>query len=223
MVDQLKQLAVSNTLNPNSKVPLRNRPISGKKVTFLEPEVIEKTNWEFKHARFAIIFSFMLVLIQIGFMYFLNLEGSAPWILAFILLTFFGITIYFLVQPRKEKEIRQKIIETELKTISPQTNLEISKKPIEMNNQLKIIPAQREVPVYREPRTVYIAKSSKVNKIQRSPKMTYEFVGSKLTKVYHKSSCRLGKSIKPNLRIKGQSIAFFRKLRYKPCKVCMKK
>ncbi len=197
----------------NRGIPNRNIPVpqyAGKNVKFLQPEIVEKRNWELKHAKFALILAVVLMLIQFGVMTLMDLEATQSWIIAFVLIITFGIAIYFMLEPRKEREIRQRIVETNLQTIERPTVKEVTKF-IEVDK-----PMIKEVPVYTEPRTVYLAKSR--GKTRKSIK--YDFVGSKLTKVYHRSSCRLGKSIAKKHKIRGISKAFFKRLGYKACSVC---
>jgi hypothetical protein len=197
---------------------------SGKDLRFLEPEIVEKKNWELKNAGFAIILGFVLVVIQFGSMTLLGLEPISSWILAFVLIVVFGIAIYFLMEPTIEKEIRQKIIETNLQTIDRPVVKEVIKeviKTVEVDRPVyKEINIVKEVPVYREPKTVYIAKEDEEIVTRRSPQVRYDFVGSKIQKVYHKSTCRLGKSIDKKYLVKSPTKTFFRNLRYLPCKVC---
>jgi hypothetical protein len=196
---------------------------SGKNVSFLEPEIVEKTNWELKHAGLAVIFASILILAQFGVMTFLKLEATHSWILAFILIVIFGVVIYFLLEPRKEREIRQKIIETELKTIDRPVDREVIR-TIEVEKPVvREIPVIKEVPVYKKQKTVYIASPIKSSTKRKNPQIKYNFVGSSQTKTYHKYSCRLSKSIKRKYKTYGQSKVFFKKLGYKPCKVCMKR
>jgi hypothetical protein len=196
---------------------------SGKNVRFLEPEIVEKTNWELKHVGFAVILAFILALIQFGVMTFLKLEATPSWILGFILIVIFGIVVYFLIQPKKEKEIRQRIVETELQTIDRPIDREVIR-TIEVEKPvIREIPIIKEVPVYKNPRTVYIAKSSKKSSTRRTPSIKYNFIGSKQTKTYHKFSCRLSKTINPKSKVRGPTANYFRRLKYKPCKVCMKR
>jgi len=51
----------------------------------------------------------------------------------------------------------------------------------------------------------------------------YKFIGSNQTRRYHTRFCRLGKLIKKKYKIHSNSQAFFRKKKYKPCKVCIKR
>lgn len=51
----------------------------------------------------------------------------------------------------------------------------------------------------------------------------YEYIGSILSKTYHKRTCRLGKLIKKKYKLSDNNVAFFKSKRFKPCKVCIKK
>ena len=52
---------------------------------------------------------------------------------------------------------------------------------------------------------------------------TYKFIGSNVTKVYHTHACRLGKLVKRKYKIHSNSKSFFKKKRFRPCKVCILK
>ncbi len=195
---------------------------SGKNVAFLEPEIVERTNWELKHAGFAIAFAFILVLVQFGTMTVMDLNAVNSWILAFVLIVIFGIAVYFLLEPKTTKEIKQRIVETELQTIDRPVLKEVLKTVEIEKPVIKEIPIIKEIEVYKEPQTVYVAAPIPVKK-KRAPAIQYDFMGSKLTNVYHTAQCRLGKSIKAKYRVKSTNSAYFRKLKYRPCEVCIKK
>jgi len=71
-------------------------------------------------------------------------------------------------------------------------------------------------PVYRD---VVRFVNSPVRKLE-IPK--FEYVASSQTKKYHKRSCRLGKLIKNKFKVHSNSQAFFKRKKYKACKVCIK-
>lgn len=195
---------------------------SGKNIKFLEPEIVEKKNWELKHAGFALGLGFALILIQFVAMIAFDLTPVGSWILAFILIVIFGIAVYFLMEPRIEKEIRQKIIETNIQTIDRPVVKEVVKtveveRPVEV---VKEVPVLKEVPVYQPQKTVYVVKNEPKPVVKRAPPVRYNFVGSKIQMIYHKSSCRLGKSIKRKYLVRSLNSSFFKRLGYKPCKAC---
>lgn len=61
-----------------------------------------------------------------------------------------------------------------------------------------------------------IAKSS------RKPVFRIDYVGSTQTRTYHLPSCRLARLIKPKYKLTDSNLEFFKKRKFKACKVCMK-
>ena len=51
----------------------------------------------------------------------------------------------------------------------------------------------------------------------------YDYVGSTRNKTYHLRTCRLAKNIKPKFRLEDTNIDFFKKRKFKACKICLKK
>lgn len=47
------------------------------------------------------------------------------------------------------------------------------------------------------------------------------FIGSKMTNTYHKSSCRFSKLIKPEFRIENSNKSYFVKNKFKSCHSCI--
>jgi len=72
-------------------------------------------------------------------------------------------------------------------------------------------------PVYSNVTKVIKPQARKLN----IPK--YHFVASRIEKRYHKRSCRLGKLIKKKFKIQSNSQAFFKRKKYKPCKMCIRR
>ena len=50
----------------------------------------------------------------------------------------------------------------------------------------------------------------------------YNFLASRKARRYHKRNCRLGKLIKKKYKIHSNSQAFFKRKKYKACKICIK-
>lgn len=201
----------------------------GRRISVLEPEIREKKNLNIKYGGFAIVIAIVLVLIQFGLIYFLDLNSTEIWISAFILITIFGVTIYFLIEPQKEKEIRQKIIETEIRTVEKPIIKEVIKtieveKPIiqEIQTPRETQTIVREVPVYKDLKSVYADYSyTPIKTTKKKTYKTYGFIGSTETKTYHKSNCRFSKLIKPKYKLRGTTESFFKRKKYTPCKVCL--
>jgi hypothetical protein len=51
----------------------------------------------------------------------------------------------------------------------------------------------------------------------------YDYVGSSKTKKYHVKSCRLAKGIDPKFKLMNNNPLFFKKRKFKPCRLCLKK
>jgi len=88
-------------------------------------------------------------------------------------------------------------------------------------------PVEKEVPVHKE----VIVEKPVVSKVYvplgrhrdtvSAPR--YNFVASTETMVYHKRNCRLGKLIKGKYKLTSDFEGSFRRRKFRPCKVCMKK
>jgi hypothetical protein len=50
-----------------------------------------------------------------------------------------------------------------------------------------------------------------------------KYIGSKENKKYHKTECRYAKNIKPEYAEYNSEESYFKKNKYKPCKICIKK
>lgn len=227
-LNKTNSLHMSNQNKP--QIPTKKEYIEGgKRISILEPEIREKKNLNIKYGGFAIIVSIVLILIQFGLIYFLELNPTQIWISAFILLTIFGVIIYFLIEPQKEKEIRQKIIETEIRTVEKPIIKEVIKtieveKPIiqEIQTPRETQTIVREVPVYKDLKSVYADYSyTPIKTTKKKTYKTYGFIGSTETKTYHKSNCRFSKLIKPKYKLRGTTESFFKRKKYTPCKVCL--
>lgn len=85
-------------------------------------------------------------------------------------------------------------------------------------------------------RTKIIEKPATVKEIVReiekpvyieSPKVSlnipkYDYLGSTQTKTYHSRNCRLAKLIKNKYKISNNSALFFKRQKFKACKICIK-
>jgi hypothetical protein len=72
-------------------------------------------------------------------------------------------------------------------------------------------------PVYRD---VIRTVRSPVRKLE-IPR--FEYVASSQEKRYHKRNCRLGKLIKKKFKVQSNSQTFFKRKKYKACKMCIKR
>jgi hypothetical protein len=53
--------------------------------------------------------------------------------------------------------------------------------------------------------------------------MGADYIGSIKNRTYHLSGCRLAKLIKPEFKLENTNIDFFKKRKFKACKICLKK
>jgi len=88
--------------------------------------------------------------------------------------------------------------------------IKVVEKPVEKRTYI-------EVPVVRE-KIVYRKKPQKKLNIPK-----YNFVGSSESKTYHKRNCRFSKLIKRKYKISNNSESFFKKKKFKKCKICFKR
>ena len=51
----------------------------------------------------------------------------------------------------------------------------------------------------------------------------YEYIGSMQTRTYHLRTCRLGKLVKKKYQLSNNSLEFFKKRKFRPCKICILK
>ena len=183
-------------------------------LTYLQPIVKEKKLWNMNYVKAAFVLGASAIILQFVIMTLFNLGPIGSWILAFILLLLYAISLYFLLEPKMLKEVTQPILKTEkvVQTIPVE-------KPVEVIRRVQSPPIIRtiEKPVYVQKR-IYIEKRRKKLNIPK-----YDYVGSSLTKTYHAKTCRLAKSIKRKYKINSNSLSFFKKRKYSACKACILK
>jgi len=195
----------------NNQVPRNNRaPLSqGQKVYSLNPIITEKQVWREGNILLAFLLGIVFVLIDVSSIVFLGLTTLAASILGFALVVIYAIALFFLLEPRLIKEIKR-------------TEIMVKDRPV-LKEVVRTV--EKEVPteVVRTverivPRTVYIEKKRKKLNIPK-----YAYVGSTLTKIVHKKSCRFGKSIKRKYKLNSNNLQMFKKKKYQPCELCMKR
>ena len=143
-------------------------------------------------------------------------------ILCWVLTTFYSIFGFYLlgnVIPLNREVVRQVAVER-----AP--IIKYVEKPVYIDREVAI-----QIPV--ENKTIEVVEMERPTETQTTryinlkkkklniPK--YKFVGSDETLRYHKTSCRLSKLIKRKNKVVSNSQEYFRKLKYKPCKACLKK
>jgi len=90
-------------------------------------------------------------------------------------------------------------------------------------SKVKVIKQKIEKPVVQiveKPvvNTVYVEKERKKLDIPH-----YEYIGSMQTRTYHLRTCRLGKLVKKKYQLSNNSLEFFKKRKFRPCKICILK
>jgi len=146
----------------------------------------------------------VLFVIIVNLIYSLSIVQNL--LMCWIITTVYSLFAFFIIDNKVIRPESEKIIERPVEVIR-----EIMV-PFE-NKVTEIIekPVIKEVPVYiREPRI-----EEKLN----IPK--YNYIASSETKKYHKRNCRYGKLIKEKYKISNNEAAFFEKMNFKACKICI--
>jgi len=183
------------------------------KVTRLEPLVEERKLWDNNFLLTGIIFGVIVILIEFFSLLILDLDLVAALILALVLVVIYAAILYFLLEPRILREVRMKEIQHIEQPVIKQVEVP---KPV-----IKEVIVEK--PVYRDvikevPKPVYFEKTRKKLNIPK-----YDYIGSDLTKIYHKRSCRLGKSIKRKYKLSSNLPSYFKRRGFKACEACIKK
>jgi hypothetical protein len=151
--------------------------------------------------------------------------------MSWILTTFYAVFAFFLVSSNTTIEINRettKFIEIDKpvireieKPVYIQKFIEkqvIKEVPIQIPIEKEIINVVDRPVFYEIEKPVYIKEERKRLNIPK-----FNFMASSETKTFHKRTCRLGKLIKKKYKIHSNSQTFFKKKKYRPCKVCIKK
>jgi len=174
--------------------------------------VTEKLLWNLNNFFPALIIGIIFITIFLIILFFFKPEFSTSLILMTSLIVIYAIILFFMLEPKILREIRQisfKTIEKEVPVVE-QVIHEIEK-PIYIISEKDQEKDKEKEPIILE------RPKDKLN----IPK--YSYVGSSSTKIYHKKSCRLSKSIKQKYRINSNNPLFFSRKGYKACKVCILK
>ena len=119
----------------------------------------------------------------------------------------------------------------ELGNIAPKVDLKkqeeynaaVDRKLMELKKTLITLEQKKQ-----EVKPIYIQRSPQVKKIyiERKPKKklyvepSYFYIGSDLTRIYHTTKCRLGKSIKNKNKLKFKTALQAKKSKLRPCQLC---
>src|SRR3989344_8922286 len=159
--------------------------------------------------RFKKIIFFGLILIVIHAIIFLTFDFDSYFVFALLSILVYAICI----SDEIKKVDRMKL---ELDLIKQRESDRLLKERIEKQGRLLKLYRKRLDQLYAE-----VAEKSK--KEEKKVEIPAKYIGSNEHRKYHKENCRFGKRIKQKEKIFSEDIGFFKKKRFKACKVCMKK
>jgi hypothetical protein len=136
-----------------------------------------------------------------------NFELANKIILSLIGLLVYIVLLLVILQPSRVREVRKNVVMSVDKPVIKEVIREVEKPVVK-----KVIV---EKPVVKR---IYVEKKHKKLDIPH-----YNYVGSMQTRTYHLRNCRLGKLVKNKYKLSNNSVEFFRKRKFKPCKVCVLK
>lgn len=174
---------------------------------FLIEKNVFKVTWQ--SVLIALIVALILGVGLYFLMYYLEIPPVESGIIVLAGILIYAVFLFIAIRNTKEQEIKE--VETPIKKVYISNPVQTVERPV-VRNVIRTVekPIIRRIPVYIE----------KARKKLNIPK--YNFVGSDETKTYHKRSCRLGKLIKRKNKVSNNSEDFFKKRKYKPCKICLK-
>ena len=150
----------------------------------------------------------------------LNFNLIQNLVLSWVMTTVYAIIAFFLVEKQTiiNKEITRFVESPVYHALPSQVEKEVEFQTID-NPIIHVIEKPVEKKVYVEvpvEKKVFIEKPLKKLNISK-----YKFFGSDETMTYHKSSCRFRKLIKRKHQLTSNSEEFFKKRKFKKCKVCL--
>lgn len=181
-------------------------------IEYFEPIITEKQMLNSKNVLLAFVIGFIFIVFSMLMIILLQLTFENSLALLLFIIIIYSILLFFLLEPRIIREIHRR--ELEHRTIEKPVIKEIIKeveKPV-VKEIIREIEVPVEKPVFQK---VYLKALSK-----NSTRIKYDYVGSSETKVYHKNSCRLGKSIKRKYKISNNDKLNFKKKGFRGCKLC---
>ena len=163
----------------------------------------------------------ILIVLMISFIFNFNLVENL--VLGWIFTTIFAVFAFFLINDKiviqekvkyVDRPFEVEKIKEVIREVPVAYQIPIENKTIEVVDRPVFRDVVREVPVRFEverPRT----------KNLNIPK--WEYVASSQERRYHKRKCRFGKLIKNKFKVHSHSQAFFKRKKYKACKMCIKR
>jgi len=148
----------------------------------------------------------VLFVIIVNLMYTLSLVQNL--LMSWIITTLYSLFAFFIIDNTVIRQIEsEKIIERPVEVIR-----EVFVPYENKVTEIVEMPVIKEVPVYM--------KEQIIRKKLNTPK--YDYIASSETKKYHTRNCRFGKLIKKKYKIYNNETAFFKKMDFKACKICIK-
>lgn len=177
-----------------------------------EPVITERKVWNERNVIFALVLTVFLIAIEFIGVLILDLTPLEASLLGFLLVFIYAVVLFFLIEPSLLREIKT----AEVRTVGPREVIRTVERPVIRTVERPVI---QEVPKIIEQRVpLYIEKPRKKLNIPR-----YTYIGSTETKTYHKRTCRFGKLIKKKYKISNNDENYFKRRKFEPCKMCMKK
>lgn len=166
-------------------------------VRYLEPIIIEKNIWNLNNFFLSFIIGVFIIISFFITINFFPLSLTNVLILFVFIIVLYSIILFFLLEPKKLKEVNQPVEIIKNKII---------KEPVTQT-------VYKQIP-YEVEKRIYITNP-------RHNKEKLNFYGSIKSGTYHKGSCRLSKLIKNDYKIGNNYEKYFIKNKYKPCKICI--
>ncbi|MDP2925641.1 MAG: hypothetical protein Q8N99_04675 [Nanoarchaeota archaeon] len=162
--------------------------------------ISEKRLWNLSNVFIAVIIGIVIVFAFFLILYIFNINILYRVMLACFFIVVYAIVLFFLLEPSLLREVSHITIQ---KVNNPLVREVIIEKPVQVVHEV-------------EKRIYYTNMPKKKLNIPK-----YDYIGSSLTKIYHKKSCRLGKSIKKKYKVQNSDVNFYIKNDYNPCKFCI--
>ena len=177
------------------------------------PTVIDRKKWREGNILWSLLIGLIVVLIELIALVSFDMTGAGASLLGMILVLFYSIVLFFLLEPH----ILREITHMQVRTIEKPVVSEVVKEVVRTVERPVIREVYRDRPIERKVYVPVVQQRAKLN----IPK--YKYFGSDDTLIYHQRNCRFRKLIKRKNQEVSNSEAYFRKKKYSPCKVCITK
>lgn len=176
----------------------------------------------------AILVAILVILGAVLVSLVMDLSLVEKLVMSWILTVFYSLFAFYLLDTYKIKEVIREV----------RVPVQVQKPYIVNRDVIREVPIQVPIQIPMENKTIEVIETPgktiyvdrPVNKIVYREKKRkhldipkYKYIASTQTRTYHKNSCRLGKLIKRKYKLHSNSQAFFKKKRFKACKMCLKR